>query len=81
MKFSKLFLLGLFVFSLFSFVGAHVGEDDYSHHGMMDGVWGMNSFYSLGIFMWIFLLLVIVILVLIIILLTKRVESGNKKRK
>lgn len=66
-----------FVLFLVSFVSAHVGEDDYSHHSMMGGSWG----WGMGFFGWIFMILVIVALVLFIIWLAKQIQEPKRGRK
>ncbi|MCR4284816.1 MAG: hypothetical protein NUV97_02095 [archaeon] len=55
---------------LFSFVSAHVGDDDYSHHAMMGwtGSWGNPLFF-------IYQILFIVILVLVIAWLIKQIQK------
>jgi len=65
-RLSSLFLFTFLV--LVNFVFAHVGEDEFGHHGMMN--WGFGGF---GIILW---LLIITILILVIFLLVKQI---NKK--
>lgn len=78
-KISILFVSFLVLASL-SVVSAHVGEDNYSHHGMMGDMYGMmTGSYGYGyggmIFGWLIGLLVIVVLVLLIVWLIKQIQK------
>ena len=63
---------------LMSFASAHAGEDDYSHHGMMDGMYGYGFMWIFG---WLFMILVIVALALLIVWLIKQITSNNKRKR
>lgn len=59
---------------LINFISAHAGEDEFNHHGMMSGFYGMNFFG------WLFMSLVIIALFLFVIWLINEL-TGNKKHK
>lgn len=67
------FVLTMFV-GLTSFVSAHAGEDNFSHHGMM----GSGFMWLFG---WFFMILVVVALVLLIIWLIKQIQKPRRKRR
>ena len=77
-----LIILGIFgIFSLLSSVLAHSGEDDFSHHEMMErgtmmGGWG----YGGMIFGWLFSVLILVALVLFIVWLIKQIQKPPRRR-
>lgn len=76
---NKILLMSL-VINLISFVSAHVGDDDFAHHSMMDGMmnWNYSGIWEMGIFAWIFGILGIILLVLLIIWLIKQIEKNKK---
>jgi hypothetical protein len=69
------------LFSLLTFVSAHIGEDEGIHHegcGMMGGMSGMmTGVYGLGmgIFGWLIGILILVALILLIIWLIKQIQK------
>lgn len=65
------FVLTLFV-SLTGFVSAHTGDDNFSHHGLMES--GFMWFFG-----WIFMILVVVALVLLIIWLIKQIQRPKRR--
>ncbi len=73
------FVLTIFI-GLTSFVSAHAGEDDFSHHnfmgGMMTGAYGFGFMWLFG---WVFMVLVVVALVLLIIWLIKQIQKPGRK--
>jgi uncharacterized membrane protein len=81
-KISLMLLALVFLASLTSFVSAHAGEDDFSHHsfmgGMMTGAYGYGFMWLFG---WIFMILVVVALVLLIIWLIKQIQKTQRKRR
>jgi len=66
-------LLGVLL--LASPILAHAGDDDYSHHMMMDSFCGSSAGYGMGLFGSIFMILILVILVLVIIWLYKQIQK------
>jgi len=81
-KYGMFALSGLLsVLLLASPILAHVGDDNYSHHGMMDGSYGgMMDGYGMFFFGWIFMILIIIILVLVIIWLYKQIQEPRKRK-
>lgn len=66
------------VFSLISFASAHTGNDEFDHHGMMGGLYGMmsgNWGYGGMFFGWLINLSVIAVLVLLIVWLIKKIQE------
>lgn len=70
-------ILGIsMLLGLVSFVSAHVGEDNYGHHGMMSGFYGnMVGGYFMAFFGWAFMILVALVLVLLIAWLIKQLQK------
>lgn len=77
-KMKKTGLIMAILLGLTGFISAHVGDDDYAHHSMMDGFYGMMSGgygWTGMIFGWFIGLLVIVALVLFIVWLIKQIQK------
>ena len=68
----------LLILSVASSVLAHVGEDDYGHHGMMGGYFG--GMWGMSLFGWVFMILIIVALILFIIWMIKQIQEPKRKR-
>ncbi len=75
-----LVMVSLVFVSLASPVLAHAGEDDYDHHGMMNGFYSGMGWLGMGFFGWIFMILIVVALVLFIVWLIKRIQEPKRRR-
>ena len=73
-KINLISFLGLMTI-LINFISAHVGEDEFNHHGMMSG------FYGMSFFGWFFMALIIVILILLIIWLINQIQESKRRTK
>ena len=70
----KLSLILPIFLGLAKLVTAHVGEDNFTHHEMMDWMHGYGGI-GMGIFGWIFAVLIIVALILLIMWLIKQIQK------
>jgi len=73
-RFASIAILALLFFSSIGLVLAHAGEDEYGHHGMMMGGFGIGFFGA------ICMILVIVVLILLIIWLWKKIQEPSRKK-
>lgn len=73
-KTNLIFFVLTLLIGLTGFISAHVGDDNFAHHGMM----GSGFMWLFG---WLFMTLVVVALVLLIIWLIKQIQKPRRKRR
>jgi nitrogen fixation NifU-like protein len=71
-KMKNKYLFLSILLSFFSFVSPYTENEEYGHHSMIDGVYGMSGIGFFGTIIW---LLGIIILVLFIVWLIKQIQT------